>query len=136
MIDINRNPSRRDLVGFGALLPVFVALVGAMAQWRFHSPVAARNIWIVGGVLTLVYWLVPPLRRLIFLGWMYVAYPIGWTVSHVAMAAIYYVIVTPIGLLLRAMGQPPLQRGFDRRARSYWEPHDPSADVSRYFKQF
>ena len=32
MIDINRNPARRDLVGFGALLPVCVALVGAMAQ--------------------------------------------------------------------------------------------------------
>ena len=55
--------SPRDLRWFGLLLPIFVALVGAIARWQFGAPAAATGIWSVGGALAALYWLVPPLRR-------------------------------------------------------------------------
>ena len=48
---VNRNPSPRDLRWFGLLLPLFVALVGAIARWQFGAPAAALGIWSVGGAL-------------------------------------------------------------------------------------
>jgi hypothetical protein len=57
-------------------------------------------------------------------------------VSHLLLLVVYYLVLTPIGLLMRLIGYDPLQRRFDRSAQSYWTPHDPAADDARYFKQF
>jgi hypothetical protein len=134
VIDINKNPSARELRWFGIMLAVFLAIVGYLF-WRAESARVATIIWGVGAALTLVYAAVKPARRFVYLGWIYAAYPIGWTVSHLLLGAIYYLVVTPIGLLLRMTGRDPLERAFDRSAPTYWTPHNPGSDVSRYFKQ-
>ena len=66
---VNRNPTPRDLRWFGLLLPLFVALVGAIARWQFDAPAAALGIWSAGGALAALYWAAPPLRRPILVGW-------------------------------------------------------------------
>ena len=136
VIDINRNPARRELLVFGVLLAMFVALVGALLRFRFGAPSAASAVWIGGGVLVALFAAVAPLRRPIYLGWVYAAFPIGWVVSHVLLAAIYYGVFTPIGWLLRLAGKDPMARRFDRSARSYWVEHDPHKDPRRYMRQF
>ena len=52
---------------------------------------------------------------------MYAAYPIGWVVGHVMIGVVFFTVVTPIGLLMRALGRDPLQRKFDASRTSYWE---------------
>src|SRR4249919_4217018 len=99
VIDINRNPSRRDLIWFGLLLVVFFGVVGALVFWRVQSPIAARIIWSLGTILGIVYFAVRPLRHPLYLGWMSVFYPIGWTVSRLIMGIIFLLVLMPIGLL-------------------------------------
>jgi hypothetical protein len=67
---------------------------------------------------------------------MYAAFPIGWVVSHVMLALIYYGVMTPIGLVMRLLGRDPLKRKLDRSADTYWEPREPIANSKRYFQQF
>jgi hypothetical protein len=136
VIEINRNPSRRELLVFGVLLAVFVGVVGGLCRFQFDAPAAARAIWIGGGALAALFFVVPPVRRPIYLGWIYAAYPIGFVVSHVILGAIYYVLFTSIGLLLRVLGKDPMCRAFDRNAKSYWVEHDPHKDPRRYVRQF
>ncbi len=137
LIEINRNPSRRELLVFGALLAVFSAGLGLMTHFVWDSPVAARWIWIGGGSLCLLHFGVPPLRRVIYLGWMYAAFPIDWTVSHVFLAIVYFAVVTPIGLLLRLFGYDPMSRRNGSEGRtSYWEKCSAPRDRKRYFRQF
>ena len=136
IIEINTDPSKKELRWFGVMLVVFVLAVGALVRWQFDAPAAAQRIWIAGGVLSMVYVVAPPLRRWIFVGWIYAAFPIGWTVSHVLLASIYYLVFTPIGLLLRRIKGDPLERQLDPSAASYWRPHESLRDVRRYFRQF
>lgn len=136
IIEINTDPSKKELRWFGVMLVVFVLAVGALVRWQFDAPAAAQRIWIAGGVLSMVYVVVPPLRRWILVGWIYAAFPIGWTVSHVLLASIYYLVFTPIGLLLRLIKGDPLERQLDPSATSYWRPHESLRDVRRYFRQF
>lgn len=136
VIKINKHPARRDLVVFGLALPVLAAVVGALARFRWHAPGAALGIWVVGAVVTAAYWAIPPLRRLIYLGWVYVTYPIGFVVSHVVLAFAYYVVLTPVGLLMRLFGRDPLKRVFDPAATTYWVVHDDRTDVREYFRQY
>ena len=56
---VNRNPSPRELRWFGLLLPLFIALVGAIARWQFGAPAAALGIWSAGGALAALYWVAP-----------------------------------------------------------------------------
>lgn len=135
VIEINRNPSRRELAWFGWLLPIFTALLGLLTWWR-ASLDAASWIWWIGGALSAVVFLVPPLRRPIYVGWMLAVFPIGWVISHTVLAAIYYLVFTPIGLLMKLVGYDPMHRRREPEAKTYWVERAPTAGVGRYFRQF
>ena len=139
MIEINKNPSKRELMWFGVLFALFFALIGGLVWWKCDSPSGAWSIWWTAAGVVAVYYVVPPLRKWLYLGWMYAAFPIGWTISHVVLALVYYLVFTPIGLIMRLLGHDPLHRKFDRQATTYWTPHDPSGEAragGRYFRQF
>ena len=136
VIEINRDPSRKDLVVFGGLLTLFCAIVGAVAFLKFAAPNVAYGIWTVGTILITAFLLVPQFRNPLYLTWMYAAYPIGWTVSHLVLAGTYYLLITLVGILLRLFGYDSMSRRFDKEASSYWKPRETDVENSRYFKQF
>jgi hypothetical protein len=137
MIDINWNPSTRELRQFaGIWFPGLFILVGGLVWHKTGSLSMAATIWSVAFVVSLLGYLIPPFMRLIFVGWMVAAFPIGWTISHVMLAVIFYLVLTPIGLLMRMFGYDAVQRQLDRSAKTYWVPHNPGGDTKRYFKQF
>ena len=136
MIEINRNPSPKELRWTGVLFLIFCGILGAVIWWQFGGRTVAFIVWGIGAVAAIVYYAVPFVRRPFYLGWMYLAYPIGWTISHVLMALIFYLLITPIGLLMRIFGRNPMERRFDPAAKSYWVKRDPPADSERYFRQF
>ena len=41
-------------------------------------------------------WLRPDWARPLYVGWLYAVFPIGWTISHLILAVIYFLILTPI----------------------------------------
>jgi len=136
LIQINKNPSRKDLNWFGILLAAFFGLVGWVAWHRFGNHRAAQVLWGIGVVLPAVYYAIPGLRRPIFLAWMYLAFPIGLVVSNVVLVLVYFVVFTPVGLIMRLVGHDPLQRAFDTAKRTYWVEHRTGGEKSRYFSQY
>ena len=136
VIEINRDPSAKDLRVFGVLLPIFFGLVGGIVYWRVTNSNIAYGIWGFGAIAVALYFLVPALRKPMYLGWIYLAFPIGWIISHVILGATYYLLMTPIGILMRLFGYDSMSRRFDDQADSYWKPRDTNIDSSRYFKQF
>jgi hypothetical protein len=81
-------------------------------------------------------WIAPALGRKLYVGWMLAAVPIGWTLTHLILGVIYYLVLTPIGLLMRLVGKDPMRRRLERDASSYWIERDEAAGSERYFKQF
>jgi hypothetical protein len=136
IVKLNRDPSPRDLRWFGILFAVFIGLFGLVAWRRWGSLDAARVIWAVAVVVPAVYYAVPGLRRSIYVGWMYLVYPVGLVVSYAVLALVYFGVITPVGSLLRVFGRDPLQRAPDPARASYWVEHSTGDDAARYFKQF
>jgi hypothetical protein len=135
MMEINWNPTRKELREFGFLCLLFF---GGLAAWNWHKGGVTLGVELlsaaalIGGVLGAV---APQLLKYIFVGWIVAVFPIGWTISHLLLGFIFFFVLTPIGLLLRALGQDPMNRRFDRNAKTYWSTHD-TAPVARYFRQF
>src|SRR5262245_894193 len=135
MIEINRNPSRRDLRLFsGVWTPLFTALAGVVSYWRGDMQLAT-TIWIVGGAASLVGLASVSAARWIYLALSYATFPIGFVVSYVVLALVFYAIVTPFGLVMRAAGRDVLRL---RRPAdgSLWIPRREFDDVQRHFRQF
>jgi hypothetical protein len=136
LIEIERDPSPRDLAWFGVLFLAFAGIVGALARWRFHAPSVALGIWCGAVVLVALYYAIPSLRRPCFVAWSLVTYPIGWLVSHVVLAVVYYLVVTPIGVFVRVTGRVHVRAPFDADAESYWIERRAEDDPQRYLRQF
>lgn len=136
LLEIHRNPSRRELSWFGLLVLLFFGLVGGLVLWRSGSLTAAVTVWSIGGLLALVYYAVRPLRLAMFRGWMVAAYPIGFVISHLVLAMVFFLVITPIGLVMRLVGRDPMTRKFDRTAASYWVRRKTEAKAESYFRQF
>ena len=99
------------------------------------DPTTAYVLWSIAPVgLVGLAW--PTFMRYVYVTWMALFFPLGWTVSMVILSSIYYLVVSPIGLIMRLCGHDPCARRPDPAATSYWKPRRPAADVQRYFRQF
>jgi hypothetical protein len=137
VIEVNRNPSRRELNLFGFIWLGFFLLVAAALWLKLHSPVVSIALAAVAAVVPVLGWAAPSFMRVVYVGLSYLAWPIGFVVSHVLLGAVYYLLVTPIGLIMRAAGYDPMHRRFDPEAPSYWIERDGGErDPRSYFRQF
>ena len=53
--------------------------------------------------------------------WMRISMAIGAVVSRIIIAAVFFLVVTPTGLIMRACGTDPMRRKLDRETPSYKE---------------
>lgn len=146
LIDINWKPDHKTLRQFGFIAAAVFGALGAWARLKhslifFHmaestAGTAAWTLWALAAACLILFLAFPGGLKYLYLGLTLIALPIGYVVSHVLMAAIFYLVLTPIGLILRAMGKDSLQRKFDLQAKSYWIPKQPVREVSRYYRQF
>ncbi len=55
-------------------------------------------------------------------------------VSPVMLGIIFFLVVTPTGLLMRLTGKDLLRRKFDRASKSYWIERDPAGPSAESLK--
>lgn len=132
-------PERRKfavslMIGFPAVA-VALLLAGRLhgGTWRFELPLAVGGIGLVAG---LVFRVLPQIVRPFYLGWYSVACSIGFVVGNVALAGVYLLLFTPIGLVRRAFGRQTFSKGFDRGAPTYWRDVRKTVDLTKYYRQF
>ena len=136
MIEVKKTFSRRELLWFGPLFALFIALIGWVlwqsgVGWDILSVLA-----IAAGLLIVVYYFVPSLQRPLYRGWMFSVMPIGWIISHLLLIAIYYLLLTPIGIIMKVVGYDPMRRKLEPSQKTYWVKRQKSEDPQRYFKQY
>ena len=132
---INHNPSRRQLNLFGLIWLVFFGVVGKVVL-DGGGPTPAAIVWGLAVAIPAAGWILPGFMRIVFLGMSYAAFPIGLVVSCLILLMVYYLVLTPTGLLMRLFGYDPMQRRFDPGAESYWCPREQDDGLKRYFRQF
>lgn len=117
---------------FGFVVGGIVAALGAWWFWRERFP--DLRPWFVGVGLALVVlgaiWpraLVWPNR-----GWMKLAELLARIVTPIILGVVFFLIVTPIGVVKRMTGWDPLGRRAGRRD-SYWVPYSPRQHDPKHF---
>jgi hypothetical protein len=108
---------------FGLVFAGFFALMSALSWWRGHwawhwaLPVAAAFL-----VISYTY---PKVLAPLNLLWMKFGLLLHKVVTPVILGLLFFVTITPIGLLARACGKDFLRLRLDRSAKSYWIEREP-----------
>lgn len=136
VIEINWNPEPKQLRVFALLQAVFFSLVAWGIFARGNGNVAPASVLGVSLIVCIVGVLRPRAVRPLYVLWMAAVLPIGWTVSHLLLAAIFFLFITPVGRLMRLCGYDSMHRRFDRRAKTYWKSRNETRGIRRYFKQY
>jgi hypothetical protein len=136
ILEIPKDPSPKTLALFGWLLGLVLCAFGGLVALRSGWLLAPKVLMGSGVVIAIAYYAIPPIRRPIYLAWVYAFWPVGTVVSLVLLGAVYYGVLTPIGLLRRLASRDSMQRRFDTAASSYWEAHPGKPAADRYFKPY
>jgi hypothetical protein len=134
--EIPWRPTTRTLRQFAVLWLLFVGLLA----WRFGFQ-RGDATW--GGVLAATAGLVgvgglvwPLLVRPLFLALTVVTLPLGWILSRLLLAILFYGLFTPIGLVFRLFGRDALQLRQPTNGTTYWQPKVTADDPRRYLQAF
>ena len=113
--------TRKQLRSFGFTVGGVFALIGLWPLVlrgegpRWWAVVIAACLVVPGAVFP---------RSLVWVhkGWMAVGHVLGWINTRIILGVVFYVIVTPIGVVRRWLGKDPMGKKLEPSAASYRIP--------------
>jgi ABC-type glycerol-3-phosphate transport system permease component len=114
------------VVGSIFLLIGFIPLIhrGSVRPWSV----------VVGAILILIGTAYPVALRWPKRAWLFLGFLIGLIVNPIVLAILFFFVVTPMGILMRAFGHDPLWRRKPTKLQSYWRTRsEPISNMSEQF---
>jgi hypothetical protein len=132
--DLQFSPTDRTLRQFSGIFLAVFGLLSVLEATVRHRPVLALIYAVLAAVIGPVGLVWPQLVKPVYVGWSVLAFPIGWCISTVMLAILFYGVFTPVGLMFRLFGRDILVR---RRpaVNTYWRPKPAPRDPREYFRQ-
>lgn len=116
--------SKAQLRSFGLIVGGVFLLIGL---WPTVMRGADIRAWaaVVAGLLIVLALTVPMVLRPVYTVWMAVGEVLGRINTKIILGFAFYVVVTPIGLVMRLFGHDPMRCRFEPGAVSYRVPKEP-----------
>jgi hypothetical protein len=93
---------------FGLTVGIAFLVLAAIARWRGH-PLTFTVLASLGGLLAAGGLLVPSYMGPVERAWMGMAHAISKVTTPIVMGAVYFGVLTPVGLVMRLTGRNPLR---------------------------
>ena len=140
-VKLNWHPNKKELRQFGAIFLIGLVAIGSVKyfwpwEWLFTRDERFGLILIIVGLVVGLIALTGTRAALPFYwAWLGIAYVFGNIMGRVLVAAIYFLVMTPIGLLSRLVGRDRLQLK-KPDGPSYWRKISLPKDIEQYGRQF
>ena len=117
---MKKDPRPKQLKAFAIGLPLLLLFFA----WR-HYAKTGLDIWAIGciafaGLSVFVSIFCRKIFERFFDGWMKVAGLIGFCMTTLLLAILYYGLFAPVAIILRLSGKDFMARRLDGRLPSYW----------------
>lgn len=111
-------PNNRTLRSFGLLVG---GAWGVIGLWPLVFRREPPRLWALGLMAALVGLglVFPRALRHPYRGWMALGHALGYVNSRILLSLVFYLVVTPMGFVMRLFGKDPMRRRFDAGATSY-----------------
>jgi len=113
---------------FGCTVGSILMVIGAAKALVVEAVPPVTYLFLAAGALLLLLGIVAPsrlstLNRL----WLKVGTLIAKVGNPIILALLFFLVVTPMGFVMRVLGRRPLNLAPDRTAATYWIERDPPA---------
>ncbi len=111
-----------DLRKFGFIMGGMVALMfGLIFPWIFDKTSENWPIWpfIVMAIFFLLAIAVPEILRPVNHIWLKIGNVLGFINSRIILGAMFYLMIFPIGMILKLLGKDSMQRKLEENADTY-----------------
>ncbi|MDX1460237.1 MAG: SxtJ family membrane protein [Xanthomonadales bacterium] len=117
-------PDRPGLRQFGLMFAAVLAVLFGVVIAGFRHGWTAWHAWplwpwIVAGMIAAWALVHPASLKWLYRPWMRFAVVAGWINTRLIMLLLFYLVMLPIGLVMRLFGHDPMRRRFDPDAGSY-----------------
>jgi len=111
----------KGLRQFGLILAgVLVFIPGVLLPWIKGWQMLPNYYWVIAGLAVLIWALLAPVSiRGFYRRWMRVAMLVGHVLNIVVLALVFFLVITPMGLVMRMLGKDPMQRRLQKDLPSY-----------------
>ena len=131
----NIKGSKSDWKKFGITMGVILTIIGLYLLWKNND--YFKYFFFVAAAFFIIGLLLPAALKYVYKAWMSLAVVMGFIMTRVIMIIIFYLLVTPIGLIASITGKKFLDMKIDQNAKSYWLARDKSLKVKAdYERQF
>lgn len=129
------NFSKKSLRKFGITMGVAFFIIGLILIVK-HKQVPYPVLLISAGWFISAS-IMPELLKPLYIIWMRLAFILSWINTRIILFIMFYLIFTPIGIVIRLFGTDLLKRKIDKAKSSYWVNPDKKAfNKLSYEKQF
>jgi hypothetical protein len=129
---LDRSPGA--LRRFGFMVGSVILLLGCFLLWRQRA--AGWPLISIGTVLVLAAGMVPSILKWFYAPWMIGALALGWVVTRILLTLVFFLVVTPVGLLQRLFGKRVIEVAWKADTTSYWKLRPDHPVPGDYEKQF
>jgi hypothetical protein len=140
--EVNWTPTRAEkrkfavslLIGFPIIALLIFAVRGSLGYgWNADFPLRLGGFGFAAGLL---FYILPQIASPFYVAWYALACVMGIIVGNILLGGFFFVLVTGIGLVLRAVGKCPISKRPNKSAATYWKDAEIVTDVERNFRQF
>ncbi len=103
------------LIFGGLVIGLFGLLIPLLASGLFQK----LWPWYLGGGVILLALVSPPMLKPLYLAWMKFGDVAGWVNTRIILFLLFFVVVFPVGLVMKIFGFDPLHRKAEPDAESY-----------------
>jgi hypothetical protein len=130
------HPTAKILRQFAGAWLVFISALGAH-QWLVRGHERAGQALIAAALAIGLPGLVKPVAvRWLFVAAMVLTFPIGWVVSQLMLAIMFYLIITPVAVFFRLRGRDVLACKPAPGRASFWTEKSTRQDARSYLRQY
>ena len=129
------QPDARELRRFAIAMLVGFFVLGVLSAWRAKAiGTASIVLWSAGAILAVATF-VPKLGRIAYLAVYLPTSIIGYVVSNVMLTLMFFLVITPLGIIMKLMGKDLLQQRRPNRT-TQWTPVKETKNEDSYYRQF
>ena len=132
---ISSSASVKQIRQFGLLVGLVLVSVGSWQLYRQIYPIVRIVLWSIGGFLFAGGLLWPQILKPLYVFWMLLAHMLSWVNTRIILGVIFYLIFTPIALVMRIAQRDGLQKKINKNASSYWTQRTAPENIKEHFER-
>ena len=117
-------------IALGIILSIIATVLLIQKKSLFIYFYGAGLFFIVAALV------VPIVVKPVFILFLYIAHVLGWVMTRVILSILFYLVITPIGHILKLFGKKFLDMEFSREKESYWIETTEEEGVKSYEIQY